>query len=77
AIGESVQALDSPSNTTSLTLDRNLLNAEIDSIIKRKNISIDAAKGILFELFKVRGRQLLADEQLAQFLDYLKSSNAA
>ncbi|MBW4478601.1 MAG: recombinase RecT [Tolypothrix brevis GSE-NOS-MK-07-07A] len=55
--------------------DRNLLNAEIESIIKHKNIAIDAAKGILFELFHVRSRQFLKDEQLAQFLDYLKSRN--
>jgi hypothetical protein len=60
-----------------VTIDRTTINAEIESVIKRKNISIDAAKGILFELFQVRGRQLLNDEQLAQFLDYLKTSNAA
>jgi hypothetical protein len=57
--------------------DRSLLNAEIESIIKRKNISVDAAKDVLFGLFNVRSRQHLTDEQLAQFLDYLKSSNAA
>ncbi|MFN6572330.1 hypothetical protein [Dendronalium sp. ChiSLP03b] len=53
--------------------DRNLLNAEIESVMKRKSISTDQAKGILFELFKVRSRQQLSDNQLAQFLDYLKS----
>jgi hypothetical protein len=52
--------------------DRTLLNAEIESIIKRKNISMDAAKRVLFELFQVRSRQHLEDEQLAKFLDYLK-----
>ncbi|MBO3463964.1 ATP-binding protein [Aetokthonos hydrillicola Thurmond2011] len=70
-------------NTTKLeytipaTYDRNLLNAEIESIIKRRNIPLEQAKTVLFELFNVRSRQQLTDEQLAQFLDYLKSSNAA
>lgn len=70
-----------PASTSELLVnpvyDRSLLNAEIESVIKRKNISIDAAKNVLFELFQVRGRQLLSDEQLAQFLNYLKSSNVA
>ncbi|MEH1902491.1 MAG: Rad52/Rad22 family DNA repair protein [Nostoc sp.] len=57
----------------SAPLDRNLLNAEIESLLKRKNISVEQAQGALFELFKVRSRQHLSDNQLAQFLDYLKS----
>ncbi|MEH1808541.1 hypothetical protein [Nostoc sp.] len=54
--------------------DRNLINAEIDSLLKRKNISVDQAKSALFELFQVRSRQHLSDNQLTQFLDYLKST---
>ena len=60
-----------------IAYDRSLLNTEIESIIKRKNISVDAAKDVLFGLFNVRSRQHLTDGQLAQFLDYLKSGNAA
>lgn len=55
--------------------NRNLLNAEIESLLKRKNISIEQAKNVLSELFAgVRSRQHLTDAQLAQFLDYLKSA---
>lgn len=57
--------------------DRKLLNAEIESILERKNISVETAKDILFGLFGVRSRQQLTDEQLAQFLDYLKTSSVA
>ena len=60
-----------------IAYDRNLLNAEIESIMKRKNIEVEQAKNTLLELFNVRSRQHLTDEQLAQFLDYLKSGNAA
>ena len=60
-----------------ISYDRNLLNTEIESIMKRKNIELKNAKNSLFELFNVRSRQQLTDEQLAQFLDYLKSGNAA
>jgi hypothetical protein len=54
--------------------DRGLINAEIDSLLKRKNISVDQAKSALFELFQVRSRQHLSSNQLTQFLDYLKST---
>ena len=60
-----------------IAYDRNLLNSEIESIMKRKNIAVEQAKNTLLELFNVRSRQHLTDEQLAQFLDYLKSGNAA
>ncbi|MBN3951902.1 MAG: hypothetical protein HWQ38_37750 [Nostoc sp. NMS7] len=53
--------------------DRNLINAEIESLLKRKNISVEQAQNALFELFKVRSRQHLNDKQLAEFLEYLKS----
>jgi hypothetical protein len=56
------------------TRDRTLLNAEIESLLKRKNISVEQAKNALFELFKVRSRQHLNDKQLAEFLDYLRSA---
>lgn len=54
--------------------DRGLINAEIDSLLKRKNISVNQAKSALFELFQVRSRQHLSEDQLAQFLEYLKST---
>lgn len=57
--------------------DRNLLNLEIESMMKHKNISVNLARGILTELFNVKSRTFLTDEQLAQFLDYLKSGDAA
>ena len=59
------------------TFDRNLLNSEIESYIKRKNISIESARELLHELFKVRGRSQLDEKQLSQFLDYLRESIAA
>ncbi|MEH2152086.1 Rad52/Rad22 family DNA repair protein [Nostoc sp.] len=55
-------------------LDRNLINAEIDSLLKRKNISVKQAQDALDELLGVRSRQHLSDNQLTQFLDYLKST---
>lgn len=54
------------------TYDRGLLNTEIESIMKRKSISVETAKNTLFKLFNLRSRQQLTDEQLARFLDYLK-----
>jgi hypothetical protein len=75
---EPLASIPTPEYTDNSTgYNRTLLNAEIESVIKRKNISMDTAKGVLFELFKVRSRQHISDGQLAQFLDYLKSSNAA
>lgn len=56
------------------TFDRNLLNAEIESIMKRKNIGVEQAKNSLFELFNVRSRQQLTDAQLAKFLEYLRGA---
>ncbi|QLE42291.1 hypothetical protein FD723_18905 [Nostoc sp. C052] len=55
-------------------IDRTLLNAEIESLLKRKNIQIEQAQNALFELFKVRSRQHLSDKQLAEFLEYLRSA---
>lgn len=54
--------------------DRNLLNTEIESVMKRKGISTDQARAILQELFNARGRQQLSDKQLQEFLEYLQSS---
>lgn len=56
-------------------LDRDLINTEIESIMKRKNISIETGRKILSDLFNVKSRTLLSDLQLSQFLDYLKTSN--
>ena len=61
------------SAVTTATYDRTLLNAEIESLLKRKGITVEQAQNALFELFKVRSRQHLSDNQLAEFLDYLKS----
>ncbi|PHJ59558.1 hypothetical protein VF14_08755 [Nostoc linckia z18] len=58
-------------------LDRTLLNAEIESVMKRKAISTDKARAILQELFNARGRQQLSDKQLQEFLEYLRSSPVA
>ena len=52
-------------------IDREMLMQEIDSLIKRKNISQESGKSILMVLYGVRGRTLLSDEQLIQFRDYL------
>ncbi|MEM9924837.1 MAG: hypothetical protein AAF915_13965 [Cyanobacteria bacterium P01_D01_bin.50] len=57
------------------TFDRSLINAEIESLMRRKNISVEIGRKILFDLFSVKGRQQLSDIQLSQFLDYLKTSN--
>jgi hypothetical protein len=82
--GESSPPRQLPSNSTrentlpaDATYDRTLLNAEIESLLKRKNIQIQQAQDALFNLFKVRSRQYLSDKQLADFLDYLKSPNYA
>jgi hypothetical protein len=52
-------------------IDREMLMQEIDSLIKRKNISQESGKSILMVLYGVRGRTLLSGEQLIQFRDYL------
>lgn len=74
---KSLEVAIKPSPTTaqipSPAPDRTLLNAEIDSLLKRKTISVEQAKDLLFDLFNVRSRQHLNESQLAQFLDYLKS----
>ncbi|MEH2100929.1 MAG: hypothetical protein V7K76_14485 [Nostoc sp.] len=82
--GESNPAKQLPSNSTrentlpvEENYDRTLLNAEIESLLKRKNISVELAQDALFELFKVRSRQYLRDKQLAEFLEYLKSPKYA
>ncbi|MBD2488972.1 Rad52/Rad22 family DNA repair protein [Aulosira sp. FACHB-615] len=54
--------------------DRNLLNAEIESVMKRKGISLEQAKSLLSELFSVKSRQQLNERQLQEFLEYLKTS---
>lgn len=56
------------------TPDRNLLNAEIESVMKRKGISVNQAKSALSELFGVTSRQQLNERQLQEFLEYLKTS---
>ncbi|MEH1828233.1 MAG: Rad52/Rad22 family DNA repair protein [Nostoc sp.] len=59
------------------TPDRGLINAEIDSVLKRKNISVKQAQDALDELFRVRSRQHLSNNQLTEFLDYLRSAKEA
>jgi hypothetical protein len=55
-------------------LDRNLLNAEIESLLKRKNISIESARSILSGKFNANSRSHLSDEQLHEFLVILRNS---
>jgi ERF superfamily len=52
--------------------DRTLLNAEIDSLIKRKGITIEEAKALLFERYGARSRQQLNIEQLQEVLHLLQ-----
>ncbi|MBD2437401.1 Rad52/Rad22 family DNA repair protein [Nostoc sp. FACHB-110] len=56
------------------TPDRKLLNAEIESVMNRKGISLEQAKSALSELFGVKSRSQLSDKQLQEFLEYLRSS---
>ncbi|MFN6559983.1 MAG: Rad52/Rad22 family DNA repair protein [Nostoc sp. ChiSLP01] len=51
--------------------DRDLLIREIDSLCKRKNITPDRGSELLIELYGVKGRSQLTDEQLVSFRDYL------
>lgn len=51
--------------------NRELLMQEIDSLCKRKGITPEVGSSILMELYKVKGRSLLTDEQLVGFRDYL------
>lgn len=51
--------------------DVSVLTQEIDSLIKRKNISEDNQKAILMELYGIEQRTLLSDKQLIEFRDYL------
>ena len=48
-----------------------MLTEEIDSLVKRKNISEESGKAILMELYGVKGRTLLSDKQLIDFRNYL------
>jgi hypothetical protein len=57
-------------------INRELLNQEIDSLMKRRGMSIDKGKAILMELYSVKGRSLLTDKQLLEFRDYLATSPA-
>ena len=69
AIEREIKSQESPIPTTSP--DRELIMKEIDSLIKRKNISGDEGKAILEELYGVNRRGLLSDKQLIDFKDYL------
>ncbi len=51
--------------------DRELLMREIDSLCKRKNITPEVGAGILNDLYGVKARSQLSDEQLVGFRDYL------
>jgi hypothetical protein len=52
-------------------IDRKMLMEEIDSLVKRKNISEESGKAILMELYGVKGRTQLSDKQLIDFRNYL------
>lgn len=57
---------------TPLAIDRNLVNAEIDSLLKRKAIPIEEAKNIVASKYKVRSRTDLSDQQLMELLELLR-----
>jgi hypothetical protein len=52
--------------------DRTLLNAEIDSLIERKRVTIEEAKTLLMERYGVRTRQHLNMQQLQEVLHLLQ-----
>ncbi|MBD2492604.1 Rad52/Rad22 family DNA repair protein [Aulosira sp. FACHB-615] len=51
--------------------DRELLMLEVESLCKRKGITPEKGKEILLELYGVKGRSQLRDDQLLNFRDYL------
>lgn len=53
-------------------IDRNLINSEIDSILKRKAIAKETAIEMLFAKYQVKSRQQLTDQQLQEFLQLLQ-----
>ena len=53
--------------------DAQMLRQEIASLLKRKNISIDASKAIIMDLFNTDSVENLTDPQLYQLRDYLAS----
>jgi len=55
------------------SIDRDLLLKEIDSLCKRKGVEPEIGKQILMDLYGVKGRSLLSDNQLLEFRDYLQS----
>ncbi|MFM6135272.1 MAG: ERF family protein [Sphaerospermopsis kisseleviana] len=79
AIEETAPAVapESESSIIETEIDRNLVNQEIDSLCKRKNITSEIGKQILGELWPgVAGRSQLSDRQLLEFRDYLSKSPA-
>jgi hypothetical protein len=53
-------------------IDRDLVNSEIESVLKRKGISISEAKELLSTKYQARSRSELNDEQLVQLLEILR-----
>jgi ERF superfamily len=54
-------------------VDRNLVNLEIESTLKRKNIPLEDAKNLLAEKFNARSRSELSDDQLVELLEVLRT----
>lgn len=75
AIQQSSPTEESQPSINQAQVDRSLLNAEIDSLCKRKGISPDIGKKILSDLWPgVQGRSQLSDKQLLEFRDYISSN---
>lgn len=61
-----------PQPVSTPNTDRNLIMLEIESVLKRKNFSIQLAADMLSEKYGVRSRSQLSDEQLIQFLEIIR-----
>jgi hypothetical protein len=66
------QNFDSSIATAPKVYDRNLINSEIESVIKRKGIPTDEAQSILLEKFGKKSRSEVTDENLQKFLEILR-----
>jgi hypothetical protein len=58
--------------TATKTYDRNLINSEIESVMKRKKIAASEAQSILLEKFGRKSRTEVTDENLQKFLEILQ-----
>lgn len=66
------QNFDSSIATAPKIYDRNLINSEIESVMKRKGIPATEAQSILLEKFGCKSRAETTDENLQRFLEILR-----